>query len=239
MTKNHTVLCVVAHPDDEALGVGGALIRHVESGDDVFIIILSEGEDSKSSRSQKDADRISRAEGWCGFTGASLYRAYDFADQRLDAIPRLDIVQRLEKDICEIQPDIIYLHHPGDINLDHQIAGVAVLTAVRPMAMEALNLNPELLAFETPSSTDQGPQILPFIFQPNYYVDIVSVWEKKIAALQIYKNELGMPPHPRSLESIEALAIKRGAESGLLKAEAFVLLRRVVKGIPFPTTQEQ
>jgi len=230
MNKNCTVLCVAAHPDDEALGVGGTLIRHVQNGDEVFVIILSEGEDSKSSRSPKDAERISRAEEWCRITGATLHRVYDFTDQRLDTAPRLDIVQNLEKDISEIQPDVIYLHHPGDINLDHQIAGEAVLTAARPMATQAMNFNPELLAFETPSSTDQGPQILPFIFQPNHYVDVGAVWEKKMKALQVYKNELGIAPHPRSPESIKALSVKRGAESGLLQAEAFVLLRRVIKG---------
>jgi len=221
------MLCGVAHPDDEALGVGGTLIRHSDNGDMVFIIILSEGEEAKSTRGTKDPDRVGRAEEWCRVTGAKLYRAYDLPDQKFDTISRLDIVQMLENDISQIRPDIIYLHHPGDINTDHQIAGQAVLTAVRPMSTG--DMNPTLLAFETPSSTDQAPQIPPFIFHPNYYVDVEAVWTKKMDALLVYKNEMGVAPHPRSTESIEALAIKRGAESGLLKAEAFSLLRQVVK----------
>ena len=52
--------------------------------------------------------------------------------------------------------------------------------------------------------------------------------EKKINALQAYKKELGKFPHPRSLKSIEALALKRGAESGLEMAEAFVIIKRVI-----------
>ena len=40
------ILCVVAHPDDEALGIGGTLIKHTNRGDNVNILILSEGEDS-------------------------------------------------------------------------------------------------------------------------------------------------------------------------------------------------
>lgn len=221
------VLCVVAHPDDEALGVGGTLIRHVECGDEVFIIILSDGEDAKASESTKDAHRTSRAGEWCRVVGATLYRMYDFPDQRLDTIPRLDLVRVLEADIPSIDPHVIYIHHPGDINLDHQIAAETVLTAMRPMALRKLGISPEIVAFETPSSTDQVPQVSQYVFSPNFYVDIEAVWHKKIAALEIYKNELGIAPHPRSLLSVEALAIKRGAESGLMKAEAFVVLRRI------------
>lgn len=221
------ILCVAAHPDDEALGVGGTLIRHAEEGDEVYIIILSEGEDAKSSRGTKDPDRLSRAEEWCRLSGTKLCRVYDLPDQKFDTISRLEIVQMLEKDIIEIRPDIIYLHHPNDINLDHQIAGQAVLTAVRPMSTG--DMNPTLFAFETPSTTDQAPQIPPFIFHPNHYVDVQSVWTKKMKALQAYINEMGVAPHPRSPESIESLAIKRGAESGLLKAEAFALMRQVIK----------
>ena len=39
MKKN--ILCIVAHPDDEALGVGGSLIKHAEFGDTVNVIIFS------------------------------------------------------------------------------------------------------------------------------------------------------------------------------------------------------
>ena len=46
------ILCIVAHPDDEALGVGGTLIKHVKNGDKVSIIILSEGESSKTDKKE-------------------------------------------------------------------------------------------------------------------------------------------------------------------------------------------
>ena len=48
MKNKKVVLCIVAHPDDEALGPGGTLIKHSEKGDSVNVLILSEGEDSKS-----------------------------------------------------------------------------------------------------------------------------------------------------------------------------------------------
>ena len=53
--------------------------------------------------------------------------------------------------------------------------------------------------------------------------------EKKLGALQCYASELRKYPHPRSLKSIEALAIKRGAESGFKKAEAFMILKKTIE----------
>ena len=174
--KNN-VLCIAAHPDDEALGVGGTLIKHAYQGDSVNIIILSEGEDAKSKNNKKNPYRKKNALNWANIANCNLHALYDFPDQRLDAIPQLDIVKKLEKDIENLKPDILYIHHPGDMNSDHQIAAQVALAAVRPMSYH--KVNPEIRAFETPSSTDQGPMTEPYIFKPNYYVSIDKFWKKK------------------------------------------------------------
>jgi N-acetylglucosamine malate deacetylase 1 len=219
------VLCVVAHPDDEALGVGGTLIRHVRSGDRVGVVILSDGEGAKKAGAAKDPERIDKASAWARVTGCSLLGVFDFPDQRLDTVPMVEIVDRLEKSIREFNPDIVYTHHPGDLNHDHRIACNAVLVALRPM--HANGAPKDIYAFETPSSTDQAPNTAQFSFQPNHYVVLDDLVDEKMNALEVYSNELGDPPHPRSRESIRALATKRGAECGALSAEAFVLLRSV------------
>jgi len=220
-----SVICVVAHPDDEALGVGGTLIKHVEKGDDVNIVIFSLGEGSKLSTEVNPTRRLKSAEDWSKSTGTKIYSIFDFPDQRLDTIPKLEIIQKLEQIFKNLSPDIVYTHHDGDINHDHQIVSHAVLTALRPM--NKFSLKPEIITFETISSTEQSPYIDKYIFKPNYYVDIGGLWEKKINALEAYKHELSPYPHPRSIESLEALAKKRGIESGLEKAEAFCILKKV------------
>lgn len=219
------VMCIVAHPDDEALGVGGTLIRHVHAGDQVECIILSEGEDAKADLNKRDPERRNKATMWAHRAGCVVRAFYDFPDQRFDTIPMVDIVAAIQPEIDSFCPDIIYTHHPWDLNHDHRITCQAVLVAIRPMRFEGSL--PNVYAFETPSSTDQAPNVDPFIFQPNHYVVLDDVMEDKMDALEVYANELGEAPHPRSRESIRALATKRGAECGAFSAEAFVLVRSI------------
>ena len=223
--KKKSILCVVAHPDDEALGPGGSLINHSSNGDDVFILIFSDGEGSKNEHN-KSPNRLEAARNWSQTTNCELLNIFDFSDQMMDSIPQLKIVKLIEKNIAKVKPDIVYTHFPSDINKDHEVIGKATLVALRPMKFMKKNI--EIRAFETPSSTEQSPYISNLTFLPNLYISIENSWKKKLEALQCYASELGKFPHPRSLKSIEALAIKRGAESGLKKAEAFMILKKTI-----------
>ena len=137
------------------------------------------------------------------------------------------MVRIIEKAMEDLMPNIVYIHHPGDMNSDHQIAAQVSLAAIRPMSYH--KVIPEIRAFETPSSTDQAPNIDPYIFKPNFYVSITDYWDRKLEGLKIYSSEIKSNPHPRSIRSIKSLAIKRGAESGLKMAEAFYIIRSVWK----------
>ncbi len=225
MKNKKSIVCVVAHPDDEALGVGGTIIKHIQNGDEVNIIICSVGEESKVSNDINPSRRLKSAKEWSKFVGSTIYRIFDYPDQKLDTIPKLEIIKLLEKAFKSLVPDIVYTHHEGDINHDHQIVNHAVLTALRPMGSNKIKA--EIRTFETVSSTDQSPYTDRYIFKPNLYINIDDVWGGKIKALELYKSELVSFPHPRSIKSLEALAIKRGMESGLKRAEAFCIIKKI------------
>lgn len=227
MKSSNRILCIVAHPDDEALGVGGTLIKHSEQRDEVYIIILSEGEDSKRKIEEKNPSRKLHAKAWSQFADCKLYATLDYPDQKFDTVPQLDIVKKLEDFVKDISPHIVYTHSLSDINKDHQVLASATLAAIRPISSH--KVNPEIRGFETPSSTDQVPMIGQHVFSPNLYVDITNQWTKKLQGLKIYQEELRDFPHARSIKAIEALAIKRGSESGLELAEAFTLYRKIYK----------
>lgn len=223
-----TVLIVAAHPDDEILGVGGTAARHVAEGDVVYALILGEGQTSRGAH-REDISReiveklhkntLESAEA-VGFR--EVFFA-DFPDNRFDAVNLLDIVKAVEQKIREIQPQIVYTHYSGDLNIDHQCTARAVLTATRPMADCCVE---ELYAFETLSSSewnfDYSAQPA---FCPNVFVDITDYYEKKEQAMNCYVSELCMFPHPRSLTGMDVLSKTRGMAAGMERAEAFMALR--------------
>ena len=98
---------------------------------------------SKLSTEVNPTRRLKSAKDWSKSTGTKIYSIFDFPDQRLDIIPKLEIIQKLEQIFKNLSPDIVYTHHDGDINHDHQIVSHAVLTALRPM--NKLSLKPEIM----------------------------------------------------------------------------------------------
>jgi len=136
----------------------------------------------------------------------------------------LDVAKALEKVIHEIQPNLIYTHHGGDLNVDHRIAFQAVMTACRPQPNFCVK---KIISFEVNSSTEWSSPTLAPNFIPNYHVNISSFIDQKVKLLNCYESELRESPHSRSIDAIEALAKVRGAHIGVNYAEAFMLVREV------------
>ncbi len=215
------VLAIVAHADDEVYGCGGTLARHVSEGDVVDILVIADG---VSSRLTSDPDskslmiRHDEAERAATVLGTNLPRLLDFPDNRLDSLDRLDIIKRIEEEIEQLRPTVIYTHHAGDVNIDHRIVHDAVIVATRPVPGSLLK---QLYFFEVPSSSEWRPSTSMLPFSPNYYVDITKTIETKINAIGCYASEVRDFPHPRSIEACRHLAGWRGASAGVVAAEAF------------------
>lgn len=223
------VLVVAAHPDDEVLGCGATIARHVSEGDQVDILILAEGATSRDD--ERDllgrADELERLR--CAamrareILGAGAPQFGGLPDNRLDSLPLIDVVKQVERSVAQVCPDVIYTHHGGDLNIDHRVVHEAVMTACRPQPGSTVG---RILCFETVSSTEwQTPQYEPFL--PNWYVDVADWMPVKIRAIEAYASEMRQWPHARSIPALEALARWRGASVGCVAAEAFMLARHV------------
>lgn len=220
------ILIVAAHPDDEILGCGGTIARHADEGDDVHVLFLADGTSSRDEKSE--SLRLMREEAAihaCTAVGATAPVFLGFPDNAMDTVPLLEVIRAVESEIWKVEPSIIYTHHEGDLNIDHQVAHQAVATACRPQPGFPVR---ELLFFEVPSSTEWHPPESAQIFAPNMFVDISLTLKTKMEALRAYADELREFPHPRSIRAVEALALWRGASIGVDAAEAFVMGRKLI-----------
>ena len=226
-----SVLVLVAHPDDEVLGIGGTIARHVALGDKVDIVIAAEGVTSRDDvrdvqlRRKELKELRSATHKAAEGLGARSVRFLGFPDNRCDSVDRLDLIKAIEKAVTEIEPDTLYVHHCGDVNIDHRRLHEAAYTACRPTPGHPVK---RILAFETVSSTEWTPpgSLTPFL--PNVFIDIEAYWPQKRAALEFYQEEMHAWPNSRSIAAVEHLGRWRGASVGVGMAEAFMLLREVL-----------
>ena len=227
------VLIIAAHPDDEVLGCGGVIAKHSDLGHSVNILIVGEGfnsrlhgEVSQQAASEDVLCKLKRsAEDAARILGAENVKHLDLPDNRLDSLDRLDLIRIIEGNIEYFRPNVVYVHHAGDVNIDHRRLHEAVVTACRPIPGHVVK---RLLSFEVASSTEWQPPASSRTFQPNWFVDITEQLPRKLEALIAYNSEMRQWPHARSIEALEHLARWRGAQVGVEAAEAFCLLRQVI-----------
>ena len=228
--KNKKILVVVAHPDDELLGLGASMNKLInEQNCKVRTVILGEGITSRSEK--RDTEKwknelvihrknIESARKFVGYESVGIY---NFPDNRFDTVALLDIIKVIEKEKEDFQPEIIFTHHGGDLNIDHQRTFEAVITCTRPMEHEFVS---SIITFETPSGTEWRASTDPKHFIPNLFIEISEDnLNSKIKAMESYSFEKRTYPHPRSPESLRILAQQRGMSVGKFFAEAFCLIR--------------
>ena len=227
---NKKILVVVAHPDDELLGLGATIHKLINKKNcEVRVIILGEGITSRSDKRvtekwSKELDihrqNIEDARKMIGYSTVGIY---DFPDNRFDTVALLDIVKVVEKEIEKFQPEIVFTHHGGDLNIDHQRTFEAVITATRPMEDERVK---SIITFETPSGTEWIASSDPRKFTPNLFIEVSEQdINAKIKGMECYEFEKRKYPHPRSPEALKILAQRWGIANGCYHAEAFCLIR--------------
>lgn len=221
--KPANILVVAAHPDDEALGCGGTIARHAREGAAVHVVFMTDGVGARGS-SAGDRERQAAANAALKLLGAQPPVFLDFPDNQLDTVPFLAVVKKVEEAVSRTNPSIIYTHHSGDLNIDHQITQRAVMTACRPMPGSGVR---EIYGFEVLSSTEWAAPAQDGPFLPVRFVGIYAFLDQKLEALRCYAHEMREFPHSRSYETVKALAVLRGSNNGLRAAEAFTVLRIV------------
>lgn len=222
------ILVIAAHPDDEVLGMGGTIAKLTQAGNEVYVLIVTDG----SSSQYRDSDELSKiiedkkleTKACADVLGVKKVFYGELPDMKLDCTPHIAINQVIEKTIDEVQPQFVYTHFWGDVNMDHQCVYKSTLVAVRPVMGQVVK---ELYCYRVPSSTEWTPNKADTMFMPNVFVDIEKESEIKYEAFSKYTTELREYPHPRSIRYLRESDKTVGLRVGLFCAEEFVLLRKI------------
>jgi len=215
------VLVVVAHPDDEVLGFGGTAHKMALIGYQITSCILAHKADARKNRPSYDelVKNIIKAHEILGTKEPILG---DFPNIKFNVIPHIELVEFIERAIIKTEAQIIFTHHPNDINIDHYYTSMACQAAARLFQrMDKVPRLKGLYYMEILSSTDWAFPGRQNQFQPDTFVEIKESLEIKIEALRAYSGVIRPFPHSRSEKAIRSLAALRGAQAGHQYAEAF------------------
>lgn len=219
------ILIISVHPDDETLGCGGTILRHLAEGDAVHWLILTEANQAAGF----PAEALQRQRG----TIRAVADAYPFSSVRqaafpttkLDTVPMGEIIEEISSVMHEHAPDTVFLPFFNDPHSDHRQAFNAAYSCTKAFRYPSLR---RVLMMETPSETDYSAAWSGGAFAPTVFVNITDFLDKKKSILSLYSSEISQHPFPRSLDGVEALAVVRGAACACRYAESFMLLKEVL-----------
>ena len=217
------ILVIAPHADDEILGVGGVMARNIAEGNEVYVCVVTRGEEPLFT---KELVNKLRAETLAAHKFLGITKTYflEYPAVMLEGVPRYKLNQSIMDVVSEVEPDEVYIPHAGDMQKDHQLVNEAVMVAVRPKYTHKISA---VYAYETLSETEWNIPNTVNAFIPNVYVDIGSYIETKKKALAYFATQVSDFPDPRSLEAVEALAKYRGSTVKANAAEAFALIREI------------
>lgn len=221
-----TVLVIAPHPDDETLGCGGTLLRHAAAGEPIhWLIVTAMTEDAGWPR-EKIANRAAEIERVSAAYGFAQTHQLALPAAGLDALPLSHIIQKISGIVATVQPTAVYLPFPRDAHTDHRIVFEAGSACVKTFRYPSVT---RVLAYETVSETDFGMDPSRRPFEPNHFVDTAAYLEQKLQIMKLFAGEMGDFPFPRSETIIRAQAALRGAQAGCAAAEAFVLIKEIIR----------
>ena len=170
------ILVVSPHPDDESLGCGGAIRRHVEHGDRVSVVFLTSGERGWRGHSAEETARVREGEAETaaqilGVAAVEFWREAD-GDLRATAALAHRIRERVERD----RPDRMYVTHDAEMHPDHRAAAEIAQSALASFREAPL---PALLGFEVWTPLQAIDEIL----------DITDQLPAKLAAIRAHHSQ--------------------------------------------------
>lgn len=220
------IMVIAPHPDDETLGCGGTLLRHISDGDMVYWLICTKITQSQGFTKERIEERNKEIEAVSNMFGFTGYRQLNFKTTELDQVPRNELVGAIAEYIKDIEPHTIYLPYRNDVHSDHAYVFDSSVACTKSFRYPYIK---KVCVYETLSETEFGLRTDDGGFKPNMWVELSGgLLDKKIEIMNIYNSEIGEFPFPRSEKNIRALSNLRACTVNLTEAEAFMSLKTIL-----------
>lgn len=221
LPKKSNILIIAPHPDDEIIGLGGAIKKFSDSGHDVTVLLVS-GHLPPLYSEDVFVEHKKQALAAHAIVGVkeSIFLEIPATFVRDETVA--DLNGKIYNVLKDVGPNIVFLPFP-DRHIDHQVIFESSMVAIRPI-YEGKKID-IAASYEVLSETHWNAPAIEPAFNPNITIDISNEIEAKLSALECFEGEIMPFPGPRSIEAVEALAKFRGTQAGFAYGESLQLLR--------------
>lgn len=210
------ILVISVHPDDETLGCGGTILKHIAENDEVNCVFVTSGNSSQ-------IDTIPLLNKLYSFNEIV---SLDLPENELQDLSLNILIPKFADIINRIKPEVLYIPNRSDVHSDHRAVFEALMACTKSFRFPFIE---KVLMCEVISETDFAPPLIENVFAPNYFVDITKYLNKKLEILELFKSELLPYPQTRNLSTMKALNRYRGSQVNCEFAESYMLLKQIVR----------
>ncbi len=216
-------LVFAPHPDDEVFGCGGAIMRHIEQGIPVNVIVVTDGAHGVSDGeiAEYTAQRQNESIAAAKILGCSTPTFWQYRDREINYSEKL--IQEIITAIGETNADLIYAPSIFEMHPDHRALGMAVVEAIRRTGKTV-----RLALYE-----------VGIPLQPNQLLDISDLAARKIAAMECFTSQ-----NVKQRYDLHIAALNRyrtyTLPASVTAAEAYILMSaEELAGDPFKLYQSE
>lgn len=187
------VLVIAPHPDDEAIGLGGQIRLHVLAGDQVEVLILTQGEKGRPGEDETETAKLRIHEAFESalVLGSTVLGYADYPDGDLKSRED-EAANYVSAILAREKPDRVYVTSIYDGHVDHRAANLIVLKAIA----QGIHL-PEIWMYEVWTPLPEYSDV----------IDITDVIGVKLRAIRRHESQVN---RIRFDEAALALARFRG-----------------------------
>lgn len=184
------ILVIAPHPDDESIGCGGTIRKHIEDGDVVHVIFLTSGEKGGHGKSEEETMQIREAEAQsaAGILGVQQIEFWKQPDGKCKV--SIANIEMMAIKLKVFQPSLVYVTHNKEQHRDHKAAAQIVKKAFARLSEK--NQKPVVYMYEvwTPLSS------MDLIVDVSKYVSIkqkaITAHQSQCEVLKFHESALAL-----------------------------------------------